>query len=98
MNLFVIILYYLYIDVEIFNLLFWVIYKIYVLIKYNVYVNYIVKCVNFMIMFIKLKLLYFWWNSFLSIYDFRFLVRFILESYCMDMIDDVLKLLIWCVC
>lgn len=98
MNLFVIILYYLYIDVKIFNLLFWVIYKIYVLIKYNVYVNYIVECVNFMIMFIKLKLLYFWWNSFLSIYDFRFLVRFILESYCMDMIDDVLKLLIWCVC
>lgn len=69
-------------------MLFWVIYKIYVLIKYNVYVNYIVKCVNFMIMFIKLKLLYFWWNSFLSIYDFRFLVRFILESYCMDMKDD----------
>lgn len=98
MNLFVIILYYLYIDVKIFNLLFWVIYKIYVLIKYNVYVNYIVECVNFMIMFIKLKLLYFWWNSFLSIYDFRFLVRFILESYCMDMKDDVLKLLIWCVC
>lgn len=94
MNLLATILYYLYTDVKILNPLPRVIYKIRASIKYNVHVNYTAKRVNSMIMSTKLKLSYFRWNSSLSIYDLRFLARFILESHCMDMIDDVLKLLI----
>lgn len=80
--------------VKILNPLPRVIYKIHASIKYNVHVNYTEKRVNSMIMSTKLKLSYFRWNSSLSIYDIRFLARIILESHCMDMKDDVLKLLI----
>lgn len=83
----------MYTDVKILNPLPRVIYKIHASIKYNVHVNYTAKRVNSMIMSTKLKLSYFRWNSSLSIYDLRFLARFILESlhgyerWCFETVD-----------